>query len=106
MSTLLLSLLLVFLILAGMLMAKPIREHFENPVEPVKVSPTLLNLIATPNLPDKLPQIDTLARDKDVLVHNTDKQCPEQKCPACPVCPDMSQYIRLDEIPCWNCSLP
>ena len=21
-------------------------------------------------------------------------------------CPDMSQYIKLDEIPCWNCSLP
>jgi hypothetical protein len=27
-------------------------------------------------------------------------------CPACPVCPDMSQYIRLDEVPCWNCTLP
>jgi hypothetical protein len=26
--------------------------------------------------------------------------------PDCPVCPDMSQYIRLDEVPCWNCSLP
>jgi hypothetical protein len=24
----------------------------------------------------------------------------------CPVCPDMSKYIRLDEVPCWNCSLP
>ena len=21
-------------------------------------------------------------------------------------CPDMSKYIRIDEIPCWNCSLP
>jgi hypothetical protein len=21
-------------------------------------------------------------------------------------CPDMSQYIKLDEIPCWNCTLP
>lgn len=21
-------------------------------------------------------------------------------------CPDMSQYIRMDEIPCWNCTLP
>ncbi len=21
-------------------------------------------------------------------------------------CPDMSQYIRLDEVPCWNCTLP
>jgi hypothetical protein len=26
--------------------------------------------------------------------------------PGCPVCPDMSQYIRLDEVPCWNCTLP
>jgi hypothetical protein len=24
----------------------------------------------------------------------------------CPACPDMSQYIRMDEIPCWNCTLP
>jgi hypothetical protein len=21
-------------------------------------------------------------------------------------CPDMSQYIKMDEIPCWNCNLP
>ena len=27
-------------------------------------------------------------------------------CPTCPTCPDMSQYIKMDEIPCWNCSLP
>ena len=32
----------------------------------------------------------------------------EQKQPQGPGdnCPDMSQYIRLDEIPCWNCTLP
>ena len=23
-----------------------------------------------------------------------------------PECPDMSQYVKLDEVPCWNCSLP
>jgi len=27
-------------------------------------------------------------------------------CPKCEQCPDMSQYVKLDEIPCWNCSLP
>jgi hypothetical protein len=27
-------------------------------------------------------------------------------CPECEQCPDMSQYVKLDEIPCWNCSLP
>lgn len=31
---------------------------------------------------------------------------PTPSCPSCPVCPDMSQYIRMDEIPCWNCTLP
>jgi hypothetical protein len=27
-------------------------------------------------------------------------------CPKCQECPDMSQYVRLDEVPCWNCTLP
>jgi hypothetical protein len=31
---------------------------------------------------------------------------PTPDCPKCPVCPDMSQYIRMDEVPCWNCTLP
>lgn len=31
---------------------------------------------------------------------------PKKKCPKCEVCPDMSKYIKLDEIPCWNCTLP
>jgi len=33
------------------------------------------------------------------------KPCPEPN-PDCPVCPDMSEYIRYDEVPCWNCTLP
>ena len=28
------------------------------------------------------------------------------RCPDCPSCPDRSQYIKMDEIPCWNCTLP
>ena len=31
---------------------------------------------------------------------------PQHRCPDCPRCPDMSQYIKMDEIPCWNCTLP
>ena len=31
---------------------------------------------------------------------------PPSSCGWCPSCPDMSQYIRMDEIPCWNCTLP
>jgi len=93
MSTLILSLLLLLLIGAGMLVAKPIHEHFLD--AKVEASPALLNLLATPQLASKQPlQVDTLARDQ-ALKH-----------PPCPKCPDMSQYIRLDEIPCWNCSVP
>jgi len=35
------------------------------------------------------------------------KECPAcPKCPKCPEGPDMSKYVKLDEVPCWNCSLP
>jgi hypothetical protein len=83
-------------------MARPIREHFASPmsgVTPMTVSPALMNLLAGPTLttsPDSL-QVDTLGREQDLN---------RPKCPKCERCPDMSQYIRLDEIPCWNCSLP
>lgn len=86
-------------------MAKPIREHFVASMEEEKqivVSPALANLFATPALASKSEplKVDTLEREKDL------KKATEKACPKCPVCPDMSQYIRLDEIPCWNCSLP
>jgi hypothetical protein len=31
--------------------------------------------------------------------------CPSNKDGSCPSMPDMSQYIRKDAIPCWNCAL-
>ena len=90
-------------------MARPMREHFASPmsgVKPITVSPALLNMIAMPSMTtdkDSL-QMDTLMREREL---QKPAKCP--KCPTCPkpeVCPDMSQYIRMDEIPCWNCSLP
>jgi hypothetical protein len=42
-------------------------------------------------------------------MNNYKKKDQEQKCPKCPKCPegpDMSKYVKLDEVPCWNCSLP
>jgi hypothetical protein len=42
-------------------------------------------------------------------MNNYKKKDQEQKCPKCPTCPegpDMSKYVKLDEVPCWNCSLP
>ena len=31
--------------------------------------------------------------------------CPRNKDGSCPPVPDMSEYIRKDQIPCWNCTL-
>lgn len=52
----------------------------------------------------------SLNREMDTLTESfsskADKETPRKHCPKCPTCPDMSKYIRLDEVPCWNCSLP
>jgi hypothetical protein len=108
--------------------AKWVHETFENPVattETIQVSPTLANMLAaTPNLgsaatKQPLPQVDTLNREQEVVAaaaardKNEDHRCPVcPACPSCPTCPkceqceDMSKYIKMDEIPCWNCTLP
>ena len=86
MSELLLSCLLILLLF---IVARPLSEHFVP--NPVVASPALANLIATPLYKPEPVRVNTLARAQEVK---------------CPVCPDMSQYVRLDEVPCWNCSLP
>jgi hypothetical protein len=101
-------------------MGRRVAEHFENPPvaaqQPLTQSPALANLLATPNLvavtSGPTPQVDTLKREQDAVKAAQQatppaKECPPPKeCPPCPTCPDMSQYIRMDEIPCWNCTLP
>ena len=37
--------------------------------------------------------------------YSKDKPCPANPDGGCPAMPDMSQYIRKDQIPCWNCTL-
>jgi len=32
-------------------------------------------------------------------------QCPKPKCPPQKKCPNMQNYIRKDQIPCWGCNL-
>ena len=107
MSTILLSLLLLFLIAVGLLMGRQVAERFENPppLPPALVSPALKNLIAPPQPTDtKGPlKVNTLERDLDV--QQTGQVGKKPDCPKCPVCPDMSEYIRVDEIPCWNCDV-
>jgi hypothetical protein len=36
---------------------------------------------------------------------NCEGPCPRNKDGTCPPVPDMSEYIRKDQIPCWNCTL-
>jgi hypothetical protein len=123
MSTLLLSLLLIFLIAIGMIMGRGLAERFENPpTTEVKldVSPALASLLATQTEATKtkaVPQVSQLKRDLEIA-DAQQESCPdcerrrsrsgdsEQRCPKCKECPDMSHYIRMDEIPCWNCTLP
>ena len=90
------------------------------------VSPTLKNLLATPDVSVQPVTVDPLKRELEIVevkaypvtlietatvsdaVDSNDESKPT-KCPTCPsanACPDMSQYIRIDEIPCWNCTLP
>jgi hypothetical protein len=121
MTTLLLSFLLILLVGIGLLMAAPrALEHFVDApaTTTVQMSPTMAALV-TPRLGPAAappPQVDSLAREKDAVAAASavpSTSCPE--CPACPTCPtcpkcptcaDMTQYIRMDEIPCWNCTLP
>ena len=88
-------------------------EYFDNPPEQkmvIDVSPALANLLETPRIVAEMngappAQVNTLNREKEaVAAANKSHKCP--KCPKCEKCPDMSQYVRLDEVPCWNCTLP
>ena len=123
MSVILLSLLLIILVGLGGLMARKTAEHFSNPpsdpvmeVAVVEMSPALANLLNTPNIVATMngtapPQVDPLKREQEVIAAASEgekqrKPSKKQKCPKCPTCPDMSQYVRLDEVPCWNCTLP
>ena len=88
-------------------MSRKTAEHFDNPPEQkmvIDVSPALANLLETPRLVAEMNstapmQVDSLKREKEVV-------SAAHKCPKCKKCPDMSQYVRLDEVPCWNCTLP
>lgn len=113
MNTLVLSLLLIVLVAIGLVMGRRIKEAFDNPSDPapqkvvVEMSPALVNLLETPRIVAEMngkpnPQIDTLQREREMIAASEKKP----KCPKCPKCPDMSQYVRLDEVPCWNCTLP
>lgn len=118
MRALVLSLLLIVLITIGLVMGRKVKETFEDmPTQPSFPNPS--EAIAIPVVLTMTPQVDTIQRGLQEQAPDMppypssvgEARRPlgpggEQKCPACKQCPDMSKYIRMDEIPCWNCTLP
>ncbi len=109
------SFLLLLLIGMGLMMSSKTVERFASHQPTIAVSPTMANIIKTPAIITSTTgtvNVDSLMRDVDAKEAVTksettdESKYPESKCPKCEVCPDMSQYVRLDEVPCWNCSLP
>ena len=109
-----LSLLLLLLVAFGLMFH--VRERFENVEAPDLDHIDLLHshskkknrpFFRTPKTYSHdltlTREFDTLPGLKEGFVDDNDRK---HKCPDCPTCPDMSKYIRLDEVPCWNCSLP
>jgi hypothetical protein len=51
---------------------------------------------------------DSTAQGQDYessCAKDTDYRCPKNSDGSCPPIPDMTQYIKKDEIPCYGCSL-
>ena len=101
-------------------MTRSAREYFTDaPPEVATMSPVAANLLRPKSTNvESTTNIDILGREMEmlekthrptILPGQTEKPRPvipgETQCPKCPVCPDMSQYVKLSEVPCWNCSL-
>jgi hypothetical protein len=120
MSTALLSLLLLVLVGMGLVMGAKLQETFANPPADApkqKVSPAVYNIQLTADLIEEANnrpvQYDKLTRDRDAAdavnaasLKAEQEEKENRRCPECPTCPDMSQYVKLSEVPCWNCTLP
>ena len=110
MRSLVLSLLLIVLITMGLVMGKKVKETFED--APAQASNATIAIPAIVTMTP--PQVDTIQRGLQEQVPDMRSSAGETRRllgpggeqQKCPVCPDMSKYIRMDEIPCWNCTLP
>ena len=117
-------------------------ERFADAINPTPtavsqqfVSPTLKNLLATPDMSVQHVMMNPLQRELDIIEvtayppvlrtgsepvsyaeravtlietadDDDDSNLTATANATANACPDMSQYIRMDEIPCWNCTLP
>ena len=130
MKLVVLSLLLVGLVALAIMMG--VREAFDDGssgtsgAQPQKVelvmSPALKSLLGTPQIVQAMNKepvkVDTLERDRDTMnaaercyrmqrqKRKEESDCEDSAEPVPHGCPDMSEYIRMDEVPCWNCTLP
>lgn len=108
MSTILLSLLLVVLIALGLAMGKRAVEQFTDggsQEQQQQQSTTKVEIDMSPAMANAIRDAAAVAAgaNKAPVTVDTLKREREGRAAACP---DMSKYIRMDEIPCWNCTLP
>ena len=105
MSILLLSLLLIVLIALGLAMGKRAVEQFTDGGSQVQQATTKVEIDMSPAMANAIRDAAAAAAgtNKAPVTVDTLKRERDGRAAACP---DMSKYIRMDEIPCWNCTLP
>lgn len=106
MNTWVLSCLLVFIVALGLLVGTlRIREGFLDVSTQVPAVVPVRPTVVPTVVPVRAPaQAKSAAKAVPTVV-----PAPLASSGSAPIsheaCPDMSDYIRKDEIPCWNCSL-
>jgi ferredoxin len=113
MNTIIITALLLFMVLVGWQMSRGVTERFHDVVTGTVIPASGVHPVLTIAVAPKSTNVDTLKRDQIAVAAAT--SC--SNCAGCPKCtngcpngvpkgcPDMSKYIKKDEIPCWNCSL-
>ena len=61
-----------------------------------------ITYVTDPQNPREVP--DNGPFNRTLYLYNENTPLPEET-KECPKCPDMSKYIRKDQIPCWGCNL-
>jgi hypothetical protein len=81
---------------------KDIQKVVRNEVLASRSTTPLLNGNKHKNSSDSTEQGQEYS---DNCYKDTEYRCPKNPDGSCPPIPDMTQYIKKDEIPCWGCSL-
>jgi hypothetical protein len=81
-------------------------SSFGLPIRSVPSVATVPSVVTSvPSVPSVVtslpPKINIIQRSMDEYCPGEDRSCPKFN----GSCPDMTKYIRRDEIPCWNCTI-